>query len=284
MFNNNTSSENDYARIEKALNFLKSNFKTPPSLEELANYVKLSPFHFQRLFTDWAGVSPKQFIQFTRLEYAKKVLKDSEATLFETAYETGLSGASRLHDLFVNIERMTPGEYKNGGEKLTIQYSFAKSLFGTILIASTVKGINSISFIEDKITGLQDLFNQYPNAIWENKTNTFHENVLLIFQNEKESLKEIRLHIKASEFQLKVWEALLKIPSGNLCTYGKIASYIQHPNAARAVGTAIGNNPVAYIIPCHRVIQSSGSIGGYMWGKERKTAILGWEAAKNQKL
>lgn len=274
----------DYSRIEKSIHFLNSNFKTPPNLQELADHVQLSPFHFQRLFTEWVGVSPKQFIQYTRLEYAKKLLKESETTLFETAYETGLSGTGRLHDLFVHLERMSPGEYKNGGEGLTIQYSFEESLFGTILIASTLKGINSISFVDDQTKSLTELLSQYPNASWENKSNEFHLNVLSILQNKKGNLKEIKLHIKASEFQLKVWEALLKIPQGNLCTYGKIASYIQNPNASRAVGTAIGSNPIAFIIPCHRVIQSNGMFGGYMWGTDRKTAIIAWEAANTNLL
>jgi AraC family transcriptional regulator of adaptative response/methylated-DNA-[protein]-cysteine methyltransferase len=272
----------DYARIEKAINFLRANFKSPPSLEELANHVHLSHFHFQRLFTEWAGVSPKQFIQFTRLEYAKKVLQESAQSIFETAFETGLSGTGRLHDLFVKIEGMTPGEYKNGGENLTINYSLEESLFGKILIASTSKGICAISFVDDERSGMVELKKRHPNARWVNKYSAIHLQVASIFQNKFDVLPEIKLHIQASEFQLKVWEALLKIPSGKLSTYGQIASYIKNPNAPRAVGTAIGSNPIAFLIPCHRVIQSTGNTGGYMWGHDRKTAILGWEAAKNE--
>jgi len=273
---------NDYARIEKAIHFLRANFKSPPSLEELANHVHLSSFHFQRLFTDWAGVSPKQFIQFTRIEYAKKILQESAQSLFETAFETGLSGTSRLHDLFVKIEGMTPGEYKNGGENLSIEYSFEESLFGKILVASTHKGICAISFVDDETSSMDELKKRYPNAKLENKSNPIHSQVSAIFQNNYDQLPEIKLHIHASEFQLKVWEALLKIPSGRLSTYGQIAEQIKNPNASRAVGTAIGSNPIAFLIPCHRVIQSTGNTGGYMWGPDRKAAILGWEAAKTE--
>ncbi len=270
----------DYARIEKAIHFLRANFKSPPSLEELANHVSLSPFHFQRLFTEWAGVSPKQFIQFTRLEYAKKILQESTHSIFETAFETGLSGTGRLHDLFVKIESMTPGEYKNGGENLSIYYSFEESLFGKILVASTSKGICAITFVDDEASSIDEIKKRYPKANFENLYSPIHSQVAAIFQNNIDLLPEIKLHIQASEFQLKVWEALLKIPSGKLSTYGQIAENIQNPNAARAVGTAIGSNPIAFLIPCHRVIQSTGNTGGYMWGTDRKTAILGWEAAK----
>jgi AraC family transcriptional regulator, regulatory protein of adaptative response / methylated-DNA-[protein]-cysteine methyltransferase len=209
-------------------------------------------------------------------------LQNNSATLFDAAYETGLSGTSRLHDLFINIEGMTPGEYKNGGEQLVINYSFAESPFGNLIVASTSKGICGMTFIENEIQGLLDLKMKFPNASFIRKLDMIQQNALFIFQNDWGKLSDIKLHLKGTDFQLKVWESLLKIPLGKLATYGAIAQQIEKPNASRAVGTAIGSNPVAFLIPCHRVIQSSGMIGGYMWGPTRKTAIIGWEAAQSE--
>jgi len=269
----------NYSRIAVAIDYIKENFKEQPSLNELAEVVHLSPFHFQKLFTNWAGVSPKKFMQYTSVEYAKQLLKDTQATLFETAHETGLSGTGRLHDLFINIEGMTPGEFKNGGENLAINYSFAESFFGNIIIASTSKGICHMTFFDTEQQAFNDLYHRFPNARFNQATDIIQQNGLLIFQHDWSKLSQIKLHLNGTPFQLKVWETLLKIPKGNLTTYGAIAGKIEKPNAARAVGTAIGNNPVAFLIPCHRVIQSSGKIGGYMWGNTRKAAIIGWEAA-----
>jgi AraC family transcriptional regulator of adaptative response/methylated-DNA-[protein]-cysteine methyltransferase len=200
--------------------------------------------------------------------------------LFDVAFETGLSGTGRLHDLFVNIEGMTPGDYKNGGESLTIRYSFSESPFGKIMIASTKNGICHIVFTEDEEEGRQTLKQQFPKAVYKTGVDHYHEEVIRFFGNDIEKPCQIKLHLKGTPFQLKVWDALLKIPSGVLTTYGDIAHSIDSPKASRAVGTAIGSNPIAYIIPCHRVIQSSGNFGGYMWGPTRKTAIIGWEAAQ----
>ncbi|MFT4033935.1 MAG: methylated-DNA--[protein]-cysteine S-methyltransferase [Siphonobacter sp.] len=270
----------NYNRIAEAITYIKTHFKQQPNLDEVAEQVHLSPFHFQRLFTEWAGTSPKKFLQYISVEHAKKVLKENHATLFDTAYETGLSGTSRLHDLFIQIEGMTPAEYKNGGKDLTLNYSFAESPFGNLIIASTSKGICAIAFIQDEESGYAELKNKFPNATFQPKPDLIQQNALSIFQNDWSKLPEIKLHLKGTDFQLKVWEALLKIPMGGLSTYGNIASQIGNPNASRAVGTAIGSNPVAFLIPCHRVIQSTGTFGGYMWGPIRKTAILGWEGAK----
>lgn len=276
----NTQENINYNRIADAIDYIKANFKEQPNLDEVAEKVHLSPFHFQRLFSDWAGTSPKKFLQYTSLEHAKKLLKENQATISETAYETGLSGTSRLHDLFVNIEGMTPAEYKNGGKNLEINYSFAESPFGNIIVASTQKGICFMAFAEDETIGFNDLKHKFPNAAFSRKLDLAQQNALFIFQNDWSKLSEIKLHLKGTDFQLKVWETLLKIPMGQLSTYGTIAQQIQKPNASRAVGTAIGNNPVAFLIPCHRVIQSSGVFGGYMWGNTRKTAIIGWEGAQ----
>ena len=270
----------DFDRITTAIDYIHKNFKRQPSLDEIAGQVHLSPGHFQRIFTEWAGVSPKKFLQYTSLAYAKNLLKERQATLFDTAIETGLSGSSRLHDLFITIEGMTPAEYKNGGEGLTINYSLADSLFGKIMGASTNKGICHLSFCNSAPEGINTLKGNFPNAKLVNECDGNQRRAFSIVSNDWEDLDVIKLHLKGTDFQLKVWEALLKIPLGNLSTYGSIASAIHRPKASRAVGTAIGDNPVAYLIPCHRVIQSSGALGGYMWGPSRKRAIIGWEAAQ----
>ncbi len=267
----------DFLRIAEAINYIKDNFKGQPRLEEIAEIVHLSPFHFQRLFTEWAGVSPKKFLQYITIEHAKSLLKENQATLFETSNEIGLSGTSRLHDLFISIEGMTPAEYKNGGRELNITYNFYSTIFGEIIVASTNKGICYMAFIEDENSGMTILKNQFQNAEFIKNENVQHQNSLQIFQKDWTNLNPIKLHLKGTDFQLKVWETLLKIPMGKLTTYGNIATNINNPNSSRAVGTAIGSNPIAYLIPCHRVIQSTGNFGGYMWGNTRKTAIIGWE-------
>jgi len=276
------SSTSHYYCIAQTIEYIRQHFKNQPSLDELAANVHLSPYHFQRLFTEWAGVSPKQFLQYTSLAHAKHLLHDKKATLFDAAYETGLSSTGRLHDLFIKIEGMTPGEYKNQGENLAINYSFSETPFGDILVASTHKGICYIAFIADYAKGFSDFQQLFPNANFIQINDSKQQNALQIFSKDWSKPNEIKLHLKGTAFQLKVWEALLKIPLGQLSTYGKIASKIQISKASRAVGTAIGCNPIAYLIPCHRVIQSTGNFGGYMWGITRKTAIIGWEAAKNQ--
>jgi AraC family transcriptional regulator, regulatory protein of adaptative response / methylated-DNA-[protein]-cysteine methyltransferase len=270
----------NYQRIAEAIEYIKANFKHQPNLDEIAAKVHLSPFHFQRLFSDWAGTSPKKFLQYTSIEYAKILLKQNQASLFDTAHETGLSGTSRLHDLFIHIEGMTPAEYKNGGKNLTINYSFAQSPFGNIILASTLKGICYMAFIDEETTAFSNLQSQFPNAHFKPTRDAIQQNALNIFQCDWSNLNQIKLHLKGTDFQLKVWQTLLKIPMGHLTTYGAIANKIENPNASRAVGTAIGSNPVAFLIPCHRAIQSTGALGGYMWGTTRKTAIIGWEGAK----
>ena len=270
----------NYTRIAEAIEFIQQNFKEQPTLEEVPKKVHLSPFHFQRLFTDWAGVSPKKFLQFISVQYAKQILNDSQLTLFDTAHKTGLSGTGRLHDLFVNLEGMTPGEFKNKGKNLNINYSFSESLFGRILVASTYKGICFMSFVDDNQAAFSELKKHFPKASFFNQTDDIQKNALQIYTQDWSKIHKIKLHLKGTDFQLKVWETLLKIPTGDLTTYGNIAKAIEKPNASRAVGTAIGNNPIAFLIPCHRVIQSTGTFGGYMWGNTRKTAIIGWEASK----
>lgn len=269
----------NYNRIAKAIEFINANHLNQPGLDEIAEHIDLSPFHFQRLFTEWAGTSPKKFLQYISVNHAKKLLQEQHATLFDAAFESGLSSSSRLHDLFVTIEGMTPNEYKNGGKDLIIHYYYNTTPFGNIIVASTNKGICHLAFEEDKTIGLNILKAKFPNAQFLLKQDIIQDKALSIFQKNWNELNQIKLHLKGTEFQIKVWESLLKIPTGNLRTYGNIAKAITQPNASRAVGTAIGSNPVAFIIPCHRVIQSTGQIGGYMWGPTRKTAIIGWESA-----
>jgi AraC family transcriptional regulator of adaptative response/methylated-DNA-[protein]-cysteine methyltransferase len=232
------------------------------------------------LFQDWAGVSPKKFLQYISVEHAKNILKQQEATVIDAAFETGLSGTSRLHDLFIKIEGMTPGEYKNGGQDLAINYSFAESPFGEILVASTPKGICHMAFADEQQNAFRELQKQFPNAGYKNVVDLLQQNALYIFTHDWNKLNEIKLHLRGTAFQLKVWETLLKVPMGKLTTYSQLAKQTGHANAARAVGSAVGDNPVAFLIPCHRVIQSSGIVGQYHWGKIRKSAMIGWEASK----
>lgn len=269
----------NYNRIAEAINYLKQHFKDQPNLGKVASIVHLSPHHFQRLFTEWAGTSPKKFLQYISIEHAKSILAQ-KATLSETAHQTGLSGTGRLHDLFIKIEGMTPAEYKNGGASLQISYAFYETIFGKIIMASTPKGLCYAAFTDNKAAAFETLKAEFPQAKFENKKDKMHEKALAVFLHKK-NIAQIKLHLKGTDFQIKIWNALLKIPSGSLATYGKIAENTGSPMAARAVGTAIGSNPVAYLIPCHRVIRSSGQFGEYMWSSTRKTAIIGWEMSNN---
>lgn len=275
-----SSQQRNYERIAQAIQYIQQNFQQQPQLDEVAAHIHLSPAHFQRLFTEWVGTSPKKFLQYISVEHAKKILKQEQGSIFDATFATGLSSTSRLHDLFIQIEGMTPAEYKHGGQSLTIHYQFAETLFGEVLIASTHKGICALSFVDNRADALQQLTAQFPQAVIIEQIDAFQHSALALFQKEQPQLAEIKLHLKGTEFQLKVWQSLLKIPMGQLSTYGALAKAIEHPNAARAVGTAIGSNPVAFLIPCHRVIQSTGALGGYEWGTLRKTALIGWEGVQ----
>jgi AraC family transcriptional regulator, regulatory protein of adaptative response / methylated-DNA-[protein]-cysteine methyltransferase len=269
----------DYQRIEQAIRYIRENFQEQPDLDEIARQIHLSSFHFQRLFKEWAGVSPKKFLQYTSIEHAKQLLKEQK-TLATVSFETGLSGTSRLHDLFIQIEGMTPGEYQNGGKNLHIHYSHAETIFGNILIASTEKGICHISFVTEK-TDLpeSDIIQRFPAATLEQKTDLHQQAALKMFRDDWSDLDRIKVHLKGTPFQIKVWNALLQIPAGSLRSYQDIAKEISDAGYSRAVGTAVGSNPIAYLIPCHRVITSSGNLGGYHWGVDRKTAMIGRESA-----
>jgi len=275
-----TQTNVNFQRIENAIGYIRDNFKEQPNLDVVAEYVNLSPYHFQRMFKEWAGVSPKKFLQYTTTAYAKNLLTNEKLSLSEASYQTGLSSSSRLHDLFIKIEGMTPAEYKHGGKNLSINYSFADSPFGEIIVASTRKGICHLAFSQNKNLSLAELKDQFPNAKFNQYLDMIQQNALFIFSHNWKRLNEIKLHLRGTDFQLKVWETLIKIPQGKLSNYGQIANQINKPKASRAVGSAVGDNPVAYLIPCHRVIRSNGQIGEYHWGSDRKIAMIGWEVAQ----
>ncbi len=283
----------NYRRIAQAIEYIRAHVRQQPGLDEVAEHVGLSPAHFQRLFTEWAGISPKKFLQYLTLQDAKQALRNEvQPTLFETAFEAGLSSTSRLHDLFVSIEGMTPAEYKNGGRDLQINYELAGSPFGNVLVASTRKGVCYLAFFDGSggddpgIEGpgynkaISDLKKLFPNADYTRQSDAFQQQVLSIFRRDWSEIPKIKLHLKGTGFQLKVWECLLQIPMGATSTYGAVAERIGASKASRAVGTAVGSNPVSFLIPCHRVIRGDGGIGGYHWGTTRKRAILGWESAR----
>jgi AraC family transcriptional regulator, regulatory protein of adaptative response / methylated-DNA-[protein]-cysteine methyltransferase len=273
----------NYHRIEKAISYLHENFREQPDLEEVAEYVNLSPFHFQRLFREWAGVSPKKFLQYISAEHAKELLLNRH-TLEEVSYRTGLSSTSRLHDLFLSIEAMTPGEFKNGGEKLVICTSKQNTLFGDVMVASTQKGICRIMFLAEDDEPENIMKAEFPNATIQQKAEKSHRQAAAFFNSDQFGQEKLKLHLKGTPFQLKIWSALLTIPAGNLTTYSTIAEKSGNPRASRAAGSAIGQNPIAYLIPCHRVIRSTGVIGNYRWGSSRKKAMIGWEAAFQEQI
>ena len=263
-----------FARIAAAIEYLYDHAAEQPDLAEVAAQVHVSPEHLQREFQAWAGISPKKMLQHISVSRAKEALKRSESVA-EAAFASGLSGTGRLHDLFVSIEGMTPGEYKNGGAGLQIAYHFAASPFGEVLTAATGKGVCFMMFADERETALQALYAEYPNAGFTEAENEFHRSAMQIFSAPGQG--KIPLHLKGTPFQLKVWQALLSIPAGCLKSYGSLAADIGRPTAARAVGTAVGSNPVAVLIPCHRVIRESGIIGGYRWQRGRKMALLAKE-------
>lgn len=270
-----------YRRVAWAIRYLQQHHREQPSLSELAAAVHLSPAHFQRVFTAWAGVSPKKFLQYLTLEHARSLLAEN-ATVEEATSASGLSGTGRLHDLFITLDGMTPGEFRRGGATLQIRTAIHETHFGRALIASTARGICSLSFVDDdnESASLESLERRFPNAALTRGTDAHQQAALRCFGGTGRGLGPVQLHLQGSPFQLKVWESLLRIPSGRLATYAQIAGELGRPGAARAVGTAIGSNPVAVLIPCHRVIRSSGALGGYRWGLPRKAALIGWESAQ----
>jgi AraC family transcriptional regulator of adaptative response/methylated-DNA-[protein]-cysteine methyltransferase len=272
----------DYARIEKAILFLEFHYRNQPPLREVAASVDLSEYHFQRLFRRWVGISPKRFTQYLTAEYAERLLQQSQNVL-DVAYESGLSSAGRLHDLFVNLHGVTPGEVKALGAGLTIRFGVHASPFGSCLLSVTERGLCGLAFLssEGKKEALADLEHRWPAATLREKPAATRPIVEKIFAVRNRAVDPpIDLYAQGTNFQIKVWEALLRIPPGSVLSYEAVAERIGAPGASRAVGVAVARNPVAFLIPCHRVIQKSGLLGQYRWSAARKKAILGWEAAR----
>lgn len=315
----------DYQRIAQAIRYLEENFRTQPTLEDIAAHLHLSPYHFQRLFRRWAGITPKRFLQFLTIEHAKTLLSESH-TLLDTTNEVGLSSPSRLHDLFVTIDGMTPGQFKRKGAGIQVTYGFHTTPFGECLLATTKRGICALFFLD----GTKDQLGQAslldPEGSRSNKQGCLFYDATITATAKEDALAALRkkwpaaelheqpetteglinqifpadpllpdsppilagkkrtasLFLKGTNFQLKVWEALLNIPPGFVCSYADIARQIGRPNATRAVANAIGANSVAYLIPCHRVLRKSGLVSGYRWNPIRKKAILAWEAAQRE--
>jgi AraC family transcriptional regulator, regulatory protein of adaptative response / methylated-DNA-[protein]-cysteine methyltransferase len=269
----------DYARIEQAIRYIETNAHRQPDLNELAAHIGLSEYHFQRLFTRWAGISPKRFLQFLTREHAKALLAGS-TNLLEATYASGLSGPGRLYDLFVQTEAVTPGEFKSKGKGLDIVYGFHPSPFGESLLALTDRGICFLAFVDgDRSSALEQLMQTWPNALLTQSPSRTSSVVKRIFSPGR-AAAPFPIHLRGTNFQIKVWEALLHLQPGELTTYQVLANQVASPGAARAVGNAVAHNPLAYIIPCHRVLQKTGYFGNYRYGSSRKKAILAWEMAR----
>lgn len=269
-----------FSHVADAIESITRNYREQPSLFDKAEECNISSPHLQRLFTEWAGVSPKKFLHYISANHVRKVLENRQEILADAASLLEFSDAESSHDVCIRIERMTQAEYKVGGRGLVINYGFADTRFGEVLVASTSKGVCHMAFSDDREQALNELGQHFPFAVFERSSDELQERALAVFRMDGSVHKEVVLHLRGTEFQLKVWEALLKIPMGALVTYGDIARCLDSSKASRAVGTAVGDNPVAYLIPCHRVIRSTGALGEYHWGITRKSALIGWEAAR----
>ena len=271
----------DYARIADAIRFIASQVARQPTLDEIAAHVHLSPFHFQRLFSRWAGVTPKRYLQVLTLERAKALLQESRP-LLEVADTLGLSSGSRLYDHFVQLEAVTPGEYKQRGAGLVIDHGVHDTPFGQAFVALTPRGVCNFSFLDDQApeAPLAALAQRWPAAELRESPSRTQEVIHTMFDGSKTPDRPISLHVSGTNFLISVWRALLQIPPARVVSYAQVASAVGNPKAARAVGLAVGANPVALMIPCHRVIQQNGKLGGYHWGETRKQAIHAWEAAR----
>ncbi len=274
--------QKDYTRIEKSLLYLQDHLRDKPSLETIARQAGLSPFHFQKLFKRWAGISPKTYLAFLTSRLAGERLRQS-LNVLDTTLEAGLSSPGRLHDLMVKTEALTPGEIKSGGQGVEITYGFSESPFGWALVGLTRRGICHLGFPMEgkKKEAFLKMKKDWPKAQFKEDGNKSKEMICQIFGSPPQPMKTL---LKGSSFQIKVWEALLQIPSGETCSYGEVAEKIGHSKAGRAVGSAVSANPVAYLIPCHRVIRGSGNLGGYSWGLPKKRVMLDWESARSKKL
>jgi AraC family transcriptional regulator of adaptative response/methylated-DNA-[protein]-cysteine methyltransferase len=272
-------SSSAYEVVEKTIRYLNGNYMNQPSLEEIARYIHISPFHLQRTFTEWAGISPKKFIQYLTVEALKAELHHT-ANLIQAAENVGLSSQSRVYDLFVSFEAVTPGEFKTGGKGMAIEYGVHPTPFGNCFIAVTSRGICAMGFVNGSHeTTLNELHCRWDSAVIRENSRTTAGLTEQVFSPYSKN-RSFRLLLKGTEFQVKVWEALLRIPFGTVTSYQAVAHAMGNHGATRAVGTAIARNPVAYLIPCHRVIRSEGIIGNYHWNPERKPVMIGWERAR----
>ena len=278
------STSQDYQLIEQATRFIEANAHRQPELDEVAAAVGLSEYHFQRTFTRWAGISPKRFLQFLTKENAKELLTQSE-NLLDTTHQVGLSSLGRLHDLFVATEAVTPGEYKTRGAGVTIRYGIHASPFGPCLVATTERGICHLGFVQtSEGDAIDELVKEWSQATMIEDYKSTAPLIEPIFDLSQRGRESLRLHLRGTNFQIKVWEALLQIPQGTVTTYEGIATRIGNPSALRAVGTAVGHNPIAVLIPCHRVLRKDGAFGSYRYGSARKKALLAYESvtARNE--
>lgn len=270
----------DYELVRRNLDYLREHWREQPSLDLLARQNGLSPAHLQRLFMRWAGLSPKAFVQALTIDHARRLLRES-ASVLDTSYEVGLSGPGRLHDLFVTLEGMTPGVYKARGRGLTIRYGFHDCPFGKVLLMMADQGICGLAFADEgqEDSSLADMRSRWPEAHYqEDRISTAGPVVRIFSPGQWTQEQPLRITFIGTEFETKVWQTLLKVPMGRATTYSDIAGHIGSPKAARAVGAAVGRNPISFVVPCHRVLGKSGSLCGYHWGLTRKQAILGWEA------
>jgi len=272
----------DYARIRFAIEFLTEHWREQPDLDQLAATLQMSPSHCQRFFTNWCGLSPKEFVQAITIDHARALLAES-ASVLETAYEVGLSGPGRLHDLFVTHEAMTPGDYKRRGAGLAIFYGFHPSPFGTALLMATERGLCGLGFCDGEYGGLEalpDMTRRWPAATFTECPERTAPLLATIFAPARPASKPLNIVMIGTDFEVRVWDALVKIPAGRACTYSDIAAHLGQPKASRAVGAAVGRNPISFVVPCHRVLGKSGDVTGYHWGVTRKRAIIGWEKGR----
>jgi AraC family transcriptional regulator of adaptative response/methylated-DNA-[protein]-cysteine methyltransferase len=274
-----TGARTDYDRIEQAIRYIRANADRQPGLEEISDRLNLSPFHFQRLFRRWAGISPKRFLQHVTVDHAKRLLEES-GNVLDTAYEVGLSSPARLHDHFVSLEAVTPGEYKQAGAGLLIRHGLHEGPFGAMFLAATERGLCRLGFVDagDEEAELDLLRSDWPRAELRHDLAFTSEIANGVFPSDRGPRGPLHLQVRGTNFQIAVWRALLRVPAGSLCTYDSVARAIGRPGAAQAVGNAVGANRVAYLIPCHRVIRAGGELGGYRWGTARKSAMIAWES------
>ncbi|MBW9063168.1 bifunctional helix-turn-helix domain-containing protein/methylated-DNA--[protein]-cysteine S-methyltransferase [Rhizobium herbae] len=273
----------DYEIVSRVVEMLTENYRDQPSLEVIAAEIGQPPTQLQKTFTRWAGLSPKAFLQAVTLDHAKRLLRQEELPLLETSFEVGLSGPGRLHDLFVTHEAMSPGEWKQRGSGLTIRYGFHPSPFGVALVMVTDRGLAGLAFSDagGEKASFEDMANRWPNAQYVEDSAATAAYAARIFDSREWRPEEpLRIVLIGSDFQIRVWETLLKIPIGKAVTYSDIACNIGQPTASRAVGAAVGRNPISFVVPCHRALGKSGALTGYHWGLTRKRAMLGWEAGK----